>query len=123
MELRALESNDLFTMIDIINKIGVDQVKKCFEKPEVMKLLKEDNGTGELSNVIGYTIGFEIMSLVMSNITKAKDDIFSFVADLTGEDKEKIVKLPPAQFIKIIQDITRKEEFTDFLSQVSEFFK
>ena len=123
MELRALESNDLFTMIDIINKIGVDQVKKCFEKPEVMKLLKEDNGTGELSNVIGYTIGFEIMSFVMSNITKAKDDIFSFVADLTGEDKEKIVKLPPAQFIKIIQDITRKEEFTDFLSQVSEFFK
>ena len=123
MEIRALESNDLFTMIDIINKIGVDQVKKCFEKPEVMKLLKEDNGTGELSNVIGYTIGFEIMSFVMSNITKAKDDIFSFVADLTGEDKEKIVKLPPAQFIKIIQDITRKEEFTDFLSQVSEFFK
>lgn len=123
MEIRKLKSTDLFSICQIVKKIGVDEVKDCFTKPEIMNLLKEDGGKGQNAEKIGLAITFDIVSLVIGNLPKAQDEIYRFLADLTGLEKKEVEDLPMDQFAELVIEVVQRDEFRDFSQVASKLFK
>ena len=120
MELRQLTSKDIFPMCKIIKKIGIDEFKNCFSNPEIQNLIKN---TGENTNQIGLTIMFDIVSIIIGNLPKCKDEIYDFLSGLTGAKNEELEEMSLADFTQLIIDLVQKEEFTDFIGVVSKLFK
>ena len=123
MELRKLTSKDIFPMCQIIKKVGIDEFKNCFSTPEVRKLIMEDGGTGKAADQVGFTIIFDIVSIIVGNLPKCEDEIYNFLANLTGEKKKTLEELSIADFTQLIMDLVQKEDFKDFIGVVSKLFK
>ena len=123
MEIRALESTDIYSLCGIISKIGVEEIRNVFTKPEVQQMLEADGGSDKLRAQVGAVITFEMVSIILKNLSKAKNEIDAFLADLTGEEKEKVVKLSPAKYAKLVFDVIKSEDFSDFIGVVLDSFK
>lgn len=120
MELRKLQSSDMFKMLNIINKIGVGEFKKCFENENVQKLL---SGKKVSIESVGSVIAFEIVGIVIPNLLKCEDDIYNFLSELSGMKVENLKTLDMLTFTEIIVDFIQKEEFKGFIKVVSKLIK
>lgn len=123
MEMRQLTSKDIFPMCQIIKKIGIDEFKQCFSTPEIAKLMTEDGGSGKIANQIGITIMFDLVSIIVGNLPKCKEEIYTFLASLTGTSSNELEEISLADFTQLIIDLVQKEEFKDFIGVVSKLFK
>lgn len=136
-ELRTLCADDIFPMVKIISKIGIDDIANCFdakEMSEVMEAMKpaEDEesevGTAEKANElltqqIGIRVVMKLVGLLMKNLGNIKGDLYKFLAGVSGMEEQEIAKLPLGTFTQMIIDIFKKEEFGDFFQVVSGLVK
>lgn len=124
-ELRTLCADDVFPMFKIISKIGIKEFKSCFESEDVKEAIKSaTNGDKQADlEVIGIGVALEIASVIMANIPQAKEDIYLFLAQVSGMSKDDIRNLPISTFTEMIIDVVKKEEFKDFFGVVSKLFK
>lgn len=124
-ELRTLCADDVFPMFKIISKIGIKEFKSCFESEDVKEAIKSaTNGeTQDGLEVIGLGVALEIASVIMANVPQAKEDIYLFLAQVSGMSKDDIRNLPISTFTEMIIDMVKKEEFKDFFGVVSKLFK
>lgn len=124
-ELRTLCADDVFPMFKIISKIGIKEFKSCFESEDVKEAIKSaTNGeTQDGLEVIGLGVALEIASVIMANVPQAKEDIYLFLAQVSGMSKDDIRNLPISTFTEMIIDVVKKEEFKDFFGVVSKLFK
>lgn len=120
--LRKLEAKDIAPMASILSKIGMKEIKSCFNPDDLQELASEKN-TEEAVAAVGFTVVFDIASVILGNYEKCQDDIFRFIAGLSGKSKEEIAKLPLDTFFELIFEIVQKEEFKDFFKVVSKLFK
>lgn len=130
-ELRTLCAEDVFPMFKIISKIGIKEFKSCFESEDVKEAIKSATNKSETDDgetqadleVIGLGVALEIASVIMANIPQAKEDIYLFLAQVSGMSKDDIRNLPISTFTEMIIDVVKKEEFKDFFGVVSKSFK
>ena len=124
-ELRTLCAEDVFPMFKIISKIGIKEFKSCFESEDVKEAIKSaTNGDARTDlEVIGIGVALEIASVIMANVPQAKEDIYHFLAQVSGMSKDDIRNLPISTFTEMIIDVVKKEEFKDFFGVVSKLFK
>ena len=125
-ELRTLCAEDVFPMFKIISKIGIKEFKSCLESDDVKEAIKSATNNGENQadlEVIGIGVALEIASVIMANIPQAKEDIYLFLAQISGMSKDDIRNLPIPTFTEMIIDVVKKEEFKDFFGVVSKLFK
>ena len=58
-EFRTLNATDVFPMLSIISKIGVNEFTACFEKEEVANVIKSLAGKGknkeQITSIVGVT--------------------------------------------------------------------
>lgn len=121
--LRQLKSDDIFILTSIISKIGYKEFKNCFNNPEVKNMLL-NNGSKEVdANALGMVIAFDVIGIILENMVKVKDDLYSFLSSLTGISKKELSELPPSVFMQMIFDVVKKEEFADFFQAVAKFLK
>lgn len=120
--LRKLEAKDIAPMASILSKIGMKEIKSCFNPDDLQELASGKN-TEEAAAAVGFTVVFDIAGVILGNYEKCQDDIFRFIAGLSGKSKEDIAKLPLDTFFELIIEIVRKEEFKDFFKVVSKLFK
>lgn len=133
-ELRNLEADDLFIVINIINKIGIKEFKACFESEEVksavlnMSKKTDDSADAETDDSadvvsIGVSVAFDIATILLANIGKCKNDIYALLAHLSGMKEKEIAKLPVKTFTSMVVDLVQKEEFADFFQDAVKLFK
>lgn len=123
-ELRTLCADDVFPMFKIISKIGIKEFKSCFESEDVKEAIQAANGEGQADlEVIGLGVALDIAGVIIANIPNAKEDIYLFLAQISGMSKDDIRNLPIATFTEMIIDVVKKEEFKDFFQVVSKLFK
>lgn len=118
MELRPLKADDLFPMFNIISKIGLKEFKDCFSSDEVKAVMSKG---GDVTSV-GVAVAFDVASIIFGNIGKCKEDIYQFLSGLSGLKPKEVAELPPDVFLKMIVDVVKKEEFSDFFQQVQKLF-
>lgn len=118
--LRALKADDMFMMLKIINKIGIKEVKECFNSPEVKKAISGAAAGLDDSEVasVGVQVAMEIASLVISHLPDCKNEIYQFLSSLADMSAEEIADLPMGTFVEMIVDVFKKEEFKDFFQHV-----
>ena len=125
-DLRTLCADDIFPMFKIISKIGIKEFKSCFESEDVKEAISaaknNDDGQVDLES-IGVGIALDVAGVVIGNIPNAKEEIYLFLAQISGISKDDIKVLPMATFTEMIIDVIRKEEFKDFFKAVSKLFK
>lgn len=120
--LRKLEAKDIAPMASILSKIGLKEVKNCFS-PDDMKAIAGGDGSIEAVGAVGVSVAFEIAGVILSNYEKCQNDIFNFLASLSGMDINQIESLPLDIFTEMVIDVVKKEDFKDFMKVVSKLFK
>ena len=120
--LRKLEAKDIAPMASILSKIGLKEVKNCFS-PDDMKAIAGGEGGIEAVGALGVSVAFEIAGVILSNYERCQNDVFSFLASLSGMDIKQIESLPLDTFTEMVIDVVKKEEFKDFMKVVSKLFK
>jgi hypothetical protein len=126
-ELRELTADDMFPMFQIISKIGIREFKSCFESESVKKLAAEMTSgkasKDELKATVGVTVAFDLASVILSNLSSCKDDIYKLLAQLSGMTAKDIGKLPMAVFMEMVIDVIKKKEFADFFRAAVKLFR
>lgn len=123
-ELRNLTADDVFPMFRIISKIGIREFKSCFESEAVSTAIANATaGKGADLNAVGVVIAIDVAAVIMSKLPDCKEEIYGFLASLSGMNKEDIAALPMVTFASMIIDVIKKEEFKDFFQVVTGLLK
>lgn len=134
-ELRELKSSDIFPMFKILGKIGFKDLKDKLTPDKVKELTsmfkqdetadadqKESVDTDEQMMFIGFNVIFEVVEIIMNNLPSCEQEIYSFLAGLSGMKVKEVANLPLATFTEMIVEVLKKEEFKDFFKAVSRLF-
>lgn len=120
--LRKLEAKDIAPMVSILSKIGLKEIKECFNPADLQELASGKNAE-EAATAVGLTVFTDLAGVIFGNYEKCQDDIFRFLASLSGKSKEEIAKLSLDTFFELLIEVIKKEEFKDFFKVVSKLFK
>lgn len=134
-ELRTLCADDIFPMVNIISKIGIDNMVSCFDAKEMADMMNtvrstvdgEETTDDAMADVITKQIGIKVImklvGLLLKNVGKIKKELYQFLAGLSGMTEKEIAALPMGTFTQMIVDVFKKEEFSDFFQVVSGLLK
>ena len=70
-------------------------------------------------NALGAKVMAGIAAVVVKNYKLAKDDIYAFLSSLTGLDIEEIAHLKLSEYISLIIQVCKKEDFIDSFKAAS----
>lgn len=124
--MRMLKSTDIFPMVQILNKIGFSEIRDIITPEKLTGLLSDDKDqedSVDLSTILGFNLIFEIATIILKNLTKCKDDLYSFLSDVSEKSVAELEDQTPAEFLQLIIDVLKKPEFGDFFKVVSNFIK
>lgn len=112
-ELRPLVASDMGAICKIITAIGIKQFKDCFKAEDFKK------GNAEQ---VGFSVVFDIVGIIISNIPKAEKEIMAFLASVTGMKVSELETMPFADYGELIMDVVTKDDFKDFFNRVMKLF-
>lgn len=127
-EYRKLIADDIFTMVNIISKIGINKFVNCFRGAEVTELVKSLKGkkdvkAGDIPVLVGGSIFLEVAQVIFEGMPKCKEDIYTLLSNTSNLSIEEIKTLDGVTFLDMIIDFVKKEEFIDFIKAASRFAK
>ena len=120
MELRKLTSKDIFPMSKIISKIGIKEFKECFESDAVKNATKDKNNVDVTA--LGMAVMFDVAGVILAHLSDCENDIYNFLADLSGVSVKELQAVSMAELAEMIIDLVQKEEFKDFFKVVTKLF-
>lgn len=121
-ELRKLEAKDIAPMTSIIAKIGIKEIKGCFNPADIQELISGKNADAAAS-AVGLSVVTDIAGVILTNYEKCQSDIFKLLASLADVNVKQIESLSIDVFMDMVIDVIKKEEFKDFFKVVSKLFK
>lgn len=113
-EFRALTAADIFPVVRIIRKIGINKFKAVFENAEMQAMM---NG-GDMSDNGGINFMLDLAQIVLDGVADCENEIFSLLARVSNLSENEIKTLDMATFTTMIIDFFKKEELKDFLRAV-----
>lgn len=126
--LREMTADDVFPMFKIISGIGLKEFKAALKSDDAKAAIaaiaasKPDEKVQNAAD-IGITIAVNIADVIFSNLPKCKDDIYKLLSGLSGMSMKEIAALPMAEFMNMVVDTIKKEEFKDFFRAAARLFK
>lgn len=122
--LRNLKAKDITPVATIIKKIGVKELKNCFENEGMKKLvsqaMKSENGLDkDAVKSIGITVAFDVADVVLTNLPACQEDVNTLLSDMSGMKKNEIEDMPLGTYTEMIIDVIRQDGFKDFMRAVS----
>lgn len=126
---RRLAAEDVFPMVNILNKIGFKEVKDFIEGDGFKTVLSSFVASNDAKEndkaveAVGMSIFMEVFDLLLRNLPKCENDIFQLLSNVSNLSVEQVRKLDFADFVEMIMDFFKKEEFKDFFKVVSKLFK
>ena len=124
---RKLNSTDLFPMIKLITKIGIDELTEVFEGDTIKGIVesvtkKEENVSGK-EIVVGVGVALKLVNKIMEHIPYCETEIYTLLSRVSGMDVEQIKVLDIDVFMEMILDFVMKDEFRDFFKAASRCIK
>lgn len=124
--IKGLAAKDIFPMVKVIKKIGLKDFGKCFEPEEIRSITDAFENKEEpdsMAEVVGASVVFKIVDVILENLPKAEQEIYTFLAGITDLSTEGIANLPMDAFFELIIDVFKRKEFTGFMKVVSRSLK
>lgn len=130
LEMRELRGDDLFTMLNIVTKLGIkDEFVKLFDgavadakaNAENEDADNEDADNSINESVMGVKVVAALLQVVLGNLSVVKHELNSLLADLTGQTEQQIADLPFSDYTGLIMAFFKKPELTDFFHSIASF--
>lgn len=115
---RELCDEDIFSLTEILGKVLPDESTKAIVN---LFVGKEDNDGKEVEENIevkGGIIAVNLAKLIMRNIKTVKDDVYEFLADLTGLTVEELRKAPFGTTPKMLKELFEDAKNEDFFKEL-----
>lgn len=117
MIIKPFDLEDVFTMSEIIDKMGLDaDVRNVISQVNVSKLENADDAKA-LGKEVGLGIGIDLISKFIRNLHKAKNEVKKLIGDMSGKSPEEISKLSMKDMKEFFSELIGDGEFIDFLKQ------
>lgn len=125
MELRKLQSSDLFRMVRIINGIGFKTIKDSINVDEINKLRKgmTDENADEVTSQVGVSVVMSILGVVIENLPKVENDVYEFCGSVAGIKPKDVAKMEMGEFMDLLVAIFKMDGFRDFFSRASKLIR
>lgn len=127
-EFKKLGADDIFTMVNIISKIGINKFAQCLQNDEVQSLVSNLKGKkkvekDDISIIAGAGVFLTVAQVILEGMPKCKDDIYTLLSNTSNLSLEEVKALDGVTFFEMIIDFVKKEEFMDFIKAASRFVK
>lgn len=125
MELRKLCARDLFSMVKILNGIGLKNIQNAINVDEIKEARKKvaDGNTADVIGDLGVTIVTSIVGVLLENLPSIEKDLYSFMGGVANMKASDVANMDIADFMELLVAIIKKEEFKDFFNQASKLIK
>lgn len=120
-ELRRMTSADIFPLCTIIKKIGIDEVKKIVNSPEIQAMVRK--GSDADASSVGMSFMLDVASLIVGNLPRCETEIYKFLSSMTRLSEKELREVSPADFLEMVVRIIRHEDFKDFFKVASQLLK
>lgn len=116
---RPFETRDIVRLDSIIIKIGLDDMRKCISTLNFRSIAGNAHNRNERNDAIGRAVMTEIICIVLQKLPECENEIYGFLASLSGKTAEEIAKQPPAVTVRMIKEVVGMYGFTDFFTELS----
>lgn len=113
-ELRNLKDKDLFPMLNILKKIGIKDFKAAF--------IQVASGEKKVKD-IGILAAFDMADILIGNLGKAEDEIYSLWSDISGLPVDEIKEMEFGTLPLMITDTFSKARNTSFFRVLSKLLQ
>lgn len=123
--MRNLQATDIFSVVKILNGIGLKNIKEAINLDEINNLRKgmtEDNADAIISQV-GVNVVMSIATVILENLPKVENDLYTFVGSVINLKAKDVAKMDMGEFMDVLITIIQKEEFKDFFKRASKLIK
>ena len=108
--LRKFSDGDLFPILKILKKIGIKDCKEAFMQGE----------TGEATlKQVGLLTAFDIADILIGNLTKVEEEVYSLYAEMSGLSVEEIKEMEFGTLPLMILDSINEVKNTSFFKVLS----
>ena len=128
-EMRSLQASDIFSVVKILNGIGLNNVKEAINIEElnsIRKKMVEDNSEDNSEKVysqVGVKVVMSVATVILENLPKVENDLYTFVGSVIGVKAKDVAKMDMGEFMDLLIAIIQKEEFKDFFKRASKLIK
>ena len=124
-EMRKLQATDLFSVVKILNGIGLKNIKEAIDFEEINKIRKgmTEKNADVISSQVGLNIVMSIATVILENLPKIENDLYTFVGSVIGIKTKDVAKMDICDFMDVLIAIIQKEEFKDFFKRASKLIK
>ena len=119
--MRNLQASDIFSVVKILNGIGLNNVKEAINFDEINSLRKgltEDNAD-VISSQVGVNVVISLATVILENLPKVETDLYNFIGSVIGVKAKDVAKMGMGEFMGLLIAIIQKEEFKDFFKRAS----
>ena len=121
MELRRLQATDLFSMVKILNGIGLKNFKDVIDTDKIKEMRKSinDDNAEQVVSDIGMNVVMSVLSVILENLPSVETDLYNFIGSVANMKAKDVAKMDIGDFMDLLISIAQKEEFKDFFKRAS----
>ena len=123
--MRNLQATDIFSVVKILNGIGLKNIKESIDFEEINKIRKgmtEDNAD-IITSQVGLNVVMSIATIILENLPNVESDLYNFIGSVIDMKAKDVAKMDMGDFMDLLITIIQKEEFKDFFKRASKLIK
>ena len=124
-EMRKLQATDLFSVVKILNGIGLKNVREAINIDEINNVRKGMTKGNEdvITSQIGLNVVMSLATVILENLPKIENDLYNFIGSVIDMKPKDVAKMDMGEFMDVLITIIQKEEFKDFFKRASKLIK
>ena len=124
-EMRKLQATDLFSVVKILNGIGLKNVREAINIEEINDVRKGMTKGNEdvITSQIGLNVVMSLATVILENLPKIENDLYNFIGSVIDMKPKDVAKMDMGEFMDVLITIIQKEEFKDFFKRASKLIK
>ena len=123
--MRNLQATDIFSVVKILNGIGLKNIKESIDFEEINKIRKEmtEDNADAVTSQVGVNVVMSIATVILENLPNVESDLYNFIGSVIDMKAKEVAKMDMGEFMDILVAIIQKEEFKDFFKRASKLIK
>lgn len=122
---RRLTAKDIWLVTPILKKVGINNIRKCFNQDIIGGLVDFADKKNYDDQVNAATFGamLEFLQIVVEGADSCENDLFNLLSKTSNLSRAEVENLDPVELPLMIIDFVKKEEFKSFFKVAQSLVK